>query len=532
MHKISILAHGFIKRELPIDSVFYTITFIVIIRTLFELLLGRLQSFKMNPDFYGNLVGYMHFYLSWICIFFTVAVIVTPFLRLRLIEGIRLTLLCFPIIISVPFVDFVATGGVGGVIQYSGDIGNFFFYYVNCLNPFAPVEIITPGVRLEIFLVVAGSFLGSRFIFRMGFLRSIFFSLALYTMIFFYGYLPPLYTCVGLDFKSVSLSVTGMLRSQKFLSIYIAPSIIVISALVYLSARERRGTLTTVVSCLYPSRLSFYLFLLIFGFLVTAHQHNLYPQILNTDDLVKLLLSIISIGLLFVWSKIINDLYDIDIDRISNRERPLAGGGISEEGARAIANVIIIVSLAFAISSERSFIFYWLFIWSMSSVYSRFPLRLRRFYPVGHMILSLIGVSAFLSGSALVISYKAYEAMQGKEILLHILLTFFFLSHIKDFKDREGDKVGRVYNILNYLKFPKILGVVSLVGFLCSLCAILYTLSLLNGLAVAGILLFLAGGLYFIITIKDTKKVDRLLPACFILLIYVSGVSLYLITVR
>jgi len=52
--------------------------------------------------------------------------------------------------------------------------------------------------------------------------------------------------------------------SQKFLSIYIAPSILVISALVYLSAKERRDTLKTVKACLYPSRLSFYLFLIIF----------------------------------------------------------------------------------------------------------------------------------------------------------------------------------------------------------------------------------------------------------------------------
>jgi 4-hydroxybenzoate polyprenyltransferase len=288
--------------------------------------------------------------------------------------------------------------------------------------------------------------------------------------------------------------------------------------------------LRSAVSFLYPSRWLIYIFLFAFGFLLVAYQSSLYPRILNLEDMMKFFSALISSTLLFIYAKILNDINDVEIDRISNKERPIAKNAVPADYARRIGNIVLLPSLAFAVAAEISFIFYWLFILAASYVYSAQPLRLRRYYPLGHLILSAIGVSVFLAGGALVKSYEVYSALQHREVLLYIFLASFFLSHVKDFKDTKGDKAGGVINILNYIRLPKTMGIIFVAGFCLSIYLIMRILDIESITAIASVLFFFSASMCYIVTSKKIKQLEKLLYFSLVFLVYLAVVWLYHIT--
>jgi 4-hydroxybenzoate polyprenyltransferase len=520
-----------IEKKTPIDSIFKTLTFIIIARTFFELLLEKRHSFKYYPDFYANIVSYIHIYLFWLCLFFTVAILITIFLKLQFVKSMKLALIFFPIILIPPFADFVLTRGEGSFLMYSFEIATFPYSYLNCFNPFAKIETVTAGVRLEIAIAFLGSFYISFCVFKKGILRSLFLAVCIYTVILLYGYLPALYKVSGMDFYALSgKSISEITLPQKFLFMYLLPVILISWVTIYLLFKENRENLKSIFSFFYPSRLLFYILLLAFGFIFAANQSHAYPAILNIEDILKLLLAVISIKLLFCYSKIINDIYDIEIDMISNKERPFVKNTISVEYAHQIKNIMLIISFIFAIAAEISFIFYWLFMLSASYVYSVPPLRLRRYYPVGHLILSSIGISTFLAGGALINSYEVYIQLQQKEVLLYIFSAFFFISHVKDFKDIEGDKAAGVQNIMNLISAPKTMGIIFISGFTLSTYLIARILNIANAAMIIGMLLFLSGSVYYILKTKSISRLDRLLMLALIFLIYLTCLWIYQIT--
>jgi 4-hydroxybenzoate polyprenyltransferase len=167
---------------------------------------------------------------------------------------------------------------------------------------------------------------------------------------------------------------------------------------------------------------------------------------------------------------------------------------------------------------------------SASYVYSVPPLRLRRYYPVGHLILSSIGISTFLAGGALINSYEVYIQLQQKEVLLYIFSAFFFISHVKDFKDIEGDKAAGVQNILNYIQVQKTMGIIFISGFTLSTYLIARILNIANAAMIIGMLLFLSGSIYYILKTKSISRLDRLLMLALIFLIYLTCLWIYQIT--
>lgn len=531
MNSINAYIISSIKKETPVDDIFKTITFIIIIRTFFEMLLERSHSFKFHQDFYLNIVSYMHMYLFWLSIFFTVGILMAIFLKLRYIEALRFNLLFFPLILIPPFFDFIFTGGEGGQLLYSFEIDTFFYNYINCFNPFAEIDAVTRGVRIEILIMFLGSFYVSYFVFKKGLLRSIFLSISIYTTILLFGYLPALYKISGIDFYNLTgKAVSGITKSQKFLYMYLFPSVLIPSAIIYLLSRENKENLKSAISFLYPGRLSFYLLLLISGFIFVSQKSNIYPAVLNHEDFMKFVSAAISITFLFFYAKIINDIYDLEIDKISNRYRPLAKNTLLVKSASEIKNIMLPLSFVFALASEISFIFYWFFIWAGAYIYSVPPFRIRRYYPMGHFVLSFIAVSVFLAGGALIKSYDVYNVLQPEELLLWIFLAFFFFSHIKDFKDIEGDKKGGVYNILNYVKFPRAMGILFVSGFTLSMYFVMKILVIVNTIALIGTAIFFAASLFYILTVKDIKRLDRLLLFGLLFLFFAGSIWIYKIS--
>ncbi|HRR42589.1 MAG TPA: hypothetical protein P5244_15260, partial [Syntrophales bacterium] len=81
---------------MPIEAIFKTLTAVIIVRTVIEKILSTGHRVLYDPQrFYVGIVGDLHMYFSWICIFLMMSVPVAAFLGVRCRDALKLTLLGF-----------------------------------------------------------------------------------------------------------------------------------------------------------------------------------------------------------------------------------------------------------------------------------------------------------------------------------------------------------------------------------------------------------------------------------------------------
>lgn len=128
----------------------------------------------------------------------------------------------------------------------------------------------------------------------------------------------------------------------------------------------------------------------------------------------------------------INDIYDVDIDRVNKPRRPLAAGALSVRSAIGLyafffaAAVFLMLFIPAAAAA-------WIGVWIvLLHIYSW---RLKRMYLVGNVLVSAVAGSGFLLG-----------AQVGEDIMRGVIpagFTFLFVMGreiVKDTDDIEGDR--------------------------------------------------------------------------------------------
>ncbi len=516
-----------LKQAMPLDAIFKTLTAIIIIRTVIEKLLSTGHKLLFDPvNFYSCIVGDLHMYFSWVCIFLSMSIPVAVFLDVRYRDALKLTLVGFCMTVFVPLIDYALTWGIGDEIRYFRSFDTFFYNYVNLFNPLAGMKGVTAGVRIEVATVFLGSFFFSWFGFGRGIVRSLLLAFSLYTIVYLYGYILPFHHLVGIDLTTMAArSTTSIDGTQALFFAYLVPFFLCLAgAAAILALRERSGRI--ILSILYPSRLLFYLLLLCFGLLFTAHQIGNYPKILNTPDMLKLISAALSISFLFIYAKLINDVNDLTIDRISNRKRPLVEGLMDKVDASRLSFVAAALSLVMAIPVGRDFFYFWFLMWGLSYVYSVPPFRFRRFWPLNNLILATIGTAVFMAGASIARPDDFYAALKNKEIIAYILLAFFFLCHLKDLKDIEGDRAGAVSNLFGHVSFPRVLVLAFFGAFLFLILLIASLVDMLNAAVIIGTIICAAISTGIVLRSRDLAGLDRLFVVSFIFLLYIAGVWL------
>lgn len=144
-------------------------------------------------------------------------------------------------------------------------------------------------------------------------------------------------------------------------------------------------------------------------------------------------LACISATLIMAAGNAINDVYDLEIDRINKPFRPLPSGRISTDLAFKFA--IILFAFGVFLSIFISWIAFWTAI-AVSLGLFFYSYRLKRTVLVGNLCISLCSALAFFYGSLAVGRWQ--EAL--------IPATFAFLFHlgreiIKDIEDKDADRV-------------------------------------------------------------------------------------------
>ncbi|HSG28830.1 MAG TPA: geranylgeranylglycerol-phosphate geranylgeranyltransferase [Candidatus Krumholzibacterium sp.] len=139
-----------------------------------------------------------------------------------------------------------------------------------------------------------------------------------------------------------------------------------------------------------------------------------------------------AVALVTAAGNVINDYYDIDIDRINKPRRALPSGGISRRTA-FLFYLFLILLLVSVFPGLELFQAGWLAVWVTAlHMYSR---ALKRMPLLGNLTVAVVTGSGFLLGAV-----SAGDAGAG---VIPGVLTFFFVTGreiIKDCEDIEGDE--------------------------------------------------------------------------------------------
>lgn len=131
---------------------------------------------------------------------------------------------------------------------------------------------------------------------------------------------------------------------------------------------------------------------------------------------------------------VVNDIFDVEIDRVNRPRRPIPAGAVSVKAAVATYVVFVGAALYLAIflpNVARVWIFAWVLLLHFYST------RFKRMYLVGNAVVALVAGSGFLLGA-----WAGGEVARGA---LPAAFTFVFVMGreiVKDTDDVEGDRAA------------------------------------------------------------------------------------------
>lgn len=434
--------------SLSITSTQAVITFLVVVwlRNSLEKLLEAKHIFVLELDLRDTFIDLLHVYASWFTLYLLFSIGLALFSGRFISKTNRIVLIAFPLIWLPPLLDVLLN--TSGEIVYQYNFSQFYSSFFGLFNPNVKVSYVTPGVRIEIAIAVIISalyvILMRDDILWKRLLMGILAALWSYCSIFIVGFLPALWFTL-FDTSQKTLSSISVLGDSNIL----APFIWYLPFLFFVPFWIRSSSPTlwsAFLASLRPSRLFIYLAICNLAFLSGTQIGFIDWDWINLYDIVKLVILNISLSLAFIAMVVLNDWYDIDIDVVSNSDRPLVVNSIARFDYLLLGILSAVFSLLLAITLNEVSIYPLLTIFALGILYSVPPFRLRRFIGIGHILLAVIAGFVYLYGSTLVLGNLAYQNMDHNSWLA-LMIMFFFGVHFKDIKDEFGDKAAGVVTI-------------------------------------------------------------------------------------
>jgi 4-hydroxybenzoate polyprenyltransferase len=185
-----------------------------------------------------------------------------------------------------------------------------------------------------------------------------------------------------------------------------------------------------------------------------------------------------------LFSLATNNLADYEIDKISNKARPLVSQRIKRQDYIRLSWIFLAAALFYA--SAVNFIVFFIISLFIGNyfLYSMPPLRLKRVPFFSKLFISVNSLALFILGCLSTGSFRIPE-----RVIVFFLLYFTPAINFIDIKDYEGDKLNGIKTlpvILGLRKSKFIIGIFFLLSYaaVCSIApgALVLNLSLLFGL--------------------------------------------------
>ncbi len=246
----------------------------------------------------------------------------------------------------------------------------------------------------------------------------------------------------------------GDLCQPAFFLRYIILSLVIFVLILLIS---RRGLLSSFFISSGPLRTCHFLLMGGIGIFIASHisLHHELISYLNAGNIGVIGITLFTILFLWQYATMINNVYDIEIDRITKRERVLVQGFLSPGQLKEIFIIFAITSVGLAIALGGVQLILTLFFIFLATIYSAPPLRLRN-SAFSTTIIGLGSAIAFLIGyfapSYTTLNHEAirsYPPLTASAIIIGwiIFISLSVGSMVKDIDDYEGDKKRGVKNI-------------------------------------------------------------------------------------
>jgi 4-hydroxybenzoate polyprenyltransferase len=416
-----------------------------------------------NPEPFGGFTAWfviVNFLMYYTGVLVLLTVFVSLITKQKSSAIYSYLVLLFPVIITAPLFDLLFSWGSGACMAYLGDHG--LFLIKDFFTFFGPTHLcgITLGIRLEVLLVLvgvgllvyrltknfwktAGAVIGSYGIIFANLAASgIILTLAkgfgptniniFFGTMFHQSLVPTLHSYITTTNPLIQNYVTSAIFMGRLSWILTLVGIICVFYL------ENKLAFKAYFKDIRIARILYYTLLAVFGMSI-AYRIGAYTAIPHTlVDVFGFIIFFASIALNFTFAATTNDIVDQPIDALSNTHRPLVTGALSAESYRSIALV-----LGGMITTGSLLINYHVFVCTLVFhvcfyLYSFPPLRLKRHFLPGGILLAIAGVATSMSGYAFLSIDPGFDSFPLK--LATALFVFLFLIvHIRDFKDIEGD---------------------------------------------------------------------------------------------
>jgi len=179
-----------------------------------------------------------------------------------------------------------------------------------------------------------------------------------------------------------------------------------------------------------------------------------YPENFNLGFFEVLILINLVLVVFSSWffSVFPNDFNDLEIDKITNADRPLVRKIFSSEEYKNYALIFLVFSLLVsAVINIKIFLLVACYHF-LTYLYSCYPFRIKRFIGVASFLSSFASMLFLVCGFILISDNQSLEKFPFQVGLL-LFLGFMVMIPLKDIKDMEGDKKNGVFTL------PVLLGV-------------------------------------------------------------------------
>ena len=434
---------------------------VIVVRTFLE----NFSSPYYSGYFFPAKEAYLHFPIYYIAVFLAFALVLCFFTKKPIQEIVSFEAKISLLILLPPIIDLITTNGKGELMSYVITAPhNFIFLFFKLLDPrgFAG---ITMGIHVAAYGIF---FLLAYFVYEYTknikkALLSIFIN---YSILFLYAISPSIVaipelinsqTSSASDAYSNIINQSWLVRPQENFHISMSQLSNIdstqylfdtpLTQLFFIIALLELSVLFIVYcpkhweSFKKNSRLDriIFWFLIAFtGFFVKKNTFSV-EQLLNTINLISLGVFLIII-MFSIWLAVyVNDLEDIEIDRISNPDRPLIAKTFTLEQWKKF-QIILLVVIIFGLAMMNSTVAF-MFVLAQAAyyIYSVKPLRLKRHYIFSSVIIGLVAVAISMAGFYLISPIQDISAYPIRMAWM-IGIAVAIISNFKDIKDYDGDK--------------------------------------------------------------------------------------------
>ena len=518
----------------------YPITFESWILSVLGIIVVRIFLEQYSNNIPGHFVlidapTIIQYAASFIAILLLTMATVLYFTKKTLQEVVSLTLFAFMIIWTAPIFDIILSGGKGYNIHYIFlGARDLFFAFISEFWTTTSAGM-TYGIRIEIALILIAS-LGMIYIFTRSAWKTALGTILIWASIFLVDCIP---SFLGM-FQSKPISsfvrdgiINSNIINNSSFSLDLGLSrlydigfdslmsqvcvLIIIIAVGLICTFGYREKATILLRNARFDRILHYVLLVVVGVIFGGGKQFFLSWV---NDL-SLIITMVAFTSAWISAVCVNDIQDISIDQISNKNRPLPEGSFTVNEFHSLSKIFFIFALLAAYAASLYGLFFVILFSCVYYIYSTKPLLLKRHFISGSLVVGIASTSAILSGFFL--AFPSHELLSFSPLIALVTILFFgFSSMIKDLKDYDGDLINNIKTLPVVIGFYKAKVLIALI-----VSVAMIGMSLYLGNNVILIASLITSVIVWIILLKKTYKERSFYVTYLIYLIFCSAVILF-----